>query len=147
MTCRLPDFDLASVDWRLRLGHDDAQDTLDQVGRDALAIDGKPEPKRPRELPLAALELLVALGTAGLATALAADGQRPVVKFDLDVVPAEAGDLDRQEVTVAVFAQVNRRHPPRRRAAEQALEPLLHGEQVADRIPGHGSNHSAQNAR
>ena len=47
------------------------------------------------------------------------------------------GQLDGEEVPVRQLRQVHRRHPARRRATEQALETLLHGEQVAHRIPGH----------
>ena len=42
-----------------------------------------------------------------------------------------------EDVAVVQFDQIHRRHPPGLACAEQALEPLLHREQVADRVPGH----------
>ena len=67
-----------------------------------------------------------------------ADPQALALVIDGDVAAVESGQFDGEHVAVVELGEIDRRHPPRRRAAEQALEPLLHGEQVVHRIPGHG---------
>jgi hypothetical protein len=88
---------------------------------------------------LAPLELLVAFGAAGLAWPLALDRDGVAIAVDLDVLTAQAGELHGQHVTVGPFAEVHWRYPARRSPSKQTLETLLHGEQVAHRIPRHCS--------
>ena len=101
------------------------------------ARTGRGEAERSRELPLAAFELLVPLGTAGQAGRWPRTVTVCSSPCELDVLAAEAGQLDGQHVAIGQLRQIHRRDPAGRRATEQALETLLHGEQVARRVPGH----------
>jgi hypothetical protein len=85
---------------------------------------------------LPAFELFVPLGAAVLRAANPADGHRIRRRFDADVLAPETGDLDRQDVLVRALAQDQPAEPsPAAAAAKQTLEALLHGDQVAHRIP------------
>src|SRR5690606_28075668 len=63
----------------------------------------------------------------------------PLVKMDLQILAAQPGQLRRDHVAVGGLVQIDGRHPARR-AGGKPVEPLLDGEQVADRIPA-GKGH------
>src|SRR5262245_27995991 len=126
---------MTGVGPRPGLGNRDGEDAVGEIRGDGIAGDRQAEPERSRERTLPALELLESLRAAGLARTLAANGQRAVVELDVDVLAPEAGELDRQHVAICLLAKIYWGHPTRRRPAEQALETLLHGQQVAHRIP------------
>src|SRR5678816_721767 len=88
-------------------------------------------------MTLAAFELLVPFRTTRLTRPLAADDDRVALGVDADILTAHARQLDRQDIAIGLLDQVNRRNPPGCGPSEQTLEALLHGEQVARRIPRH----------
>ena len=124
------------------LGNRDRQDAVSEVGMHAVWIDGQGKSERSGKLSLASFELLVPFRTAALRRPLPAHGHALLVGVDLDVLTPQPGQLDREDVGVGPFAQIDRRDPSRRRPAEQTFEALLHREQVARRIPRHGSENS-----
>ena len=117
-------------------GKGDGEEAVGQLGRHAVAVEGMSERKQARKSAVAALELVIAL-RAIRAGSFAADGEIVAAALDPDIRAGQARHFDRDEVGLRAFMQVRRRHPSRRRPAEQAVELLLHGQQVARRIPWH----------
>src|SRR5712692_9337869 len=78
--------------------------------------------------------------------ALALEGQNAALHADGDFVPAHSGQLGGQHEPFLVLAQIDRRAPPRdltvREFAsaedilEEAVQPILEGEQIVQWIPG-----------
>ena len=83
---------------------------------------------------MAAFDLMVLLARhAGVAAAL--QRESAVVDFDANLFARQARELGGHDEGVGGFAEVDGRRPALRTGRGQPLEPMLDGEQVAERIP------------
>ena len=104
--------------------------------RDAVAVDGKRQLERAAEAAVAALDAMILLARhVALAPRDPEIVSWPSLTLDLDVVarrgPGSSAVID---VFVGGFMDVDRRNPACG-AGREPVEPLLDGQQIANRIP------------
>ena len=101
---------------------------------------GRRQREGARELAVAALDLVVLLaGHARVAAAL--QRQAAVLHFDAHLLARQAREFGGDDEGVGRLAEVDGRRPALRAGRGQPLEPMLNGEQIAQRVPackGHG---------
>ena len=98
---------------------------------------------------MTAFDPMELLTGADVTLPLAGEGQPPVVKVNLDRIAGDAGELGRDDVLAGSLVQIDGRFPPAMSGCE-SIQPLLNGQQVANRIPareGHESDATPANSQ
>src|SRR5258706_11583973 len=115
--------------------HRQREETFLEIGRDRVHVDRLGQHERARETAVAAFDAVGFLTRRLTADTFAADHDPALFRVNLDVIAAQAGDLDRQDERVRNFVEVDRRGPAKRVGAHQLPQLVLEREEIAPRIP------------
>src|SRR4029453_327648 len=128
-----------------RFGNGHREDTVAQIGGDAIDVNVGGEREAAEEGAVAALNAMETLARhVGLGPRPLQD-QLAVVKPNLDVVSLQPWQLRGDDVSVRGLVEIDRRRPPRALVAREPLHALLEREEIAQRIPackGHEGDRS-----
>ena len=114
-----------------------------RISVDAVGVDGGGQREPAEKRAVAAFDAMVLLAGHARRRPLSLELDVTVEEPDLEILAGEPGQFGGEHVSIGRLVQVDRWRPARVTGLGEPVDPLLQGEQIAQRIPareGHGGS-------